>query len=428
MTKKGAAARRFAFELLSGVLDKGQSLADQLGANAKQSDTLGAVDVARAQRLANTALRHRGRIDSYLDVYLRRKPPKSVQNILRLGVTEIHIDGIPVHAAVDGAVGLAKTHPKSRHASGLINAVLRKAADDQDRWQKTRDPEPTGWIAQRLRNTYGKATCSAIFDSHRALPPLDLTPRSQLEASELATQLEGTLLPTGTVRLRHWGRVSGLPGYEEGAWWVQDAAAALPVRMLGEIEGHHALDVCAAPGGKTLQLSAAGARVTALDASHRRLVRLEKNLCRTKLKADVVTRDALTWSPEQTFDTVVLDAPCSATGTIRRHPDLPYIRQEQEVEALAKIQMQLLERAWTWIRSGGQLLYCTCSLLPDEGETQIEQFLSSHLDAVCARPDPAQLGILPDWIDSAGGLRLRPDFWPQYGGMDGFYAAVLRKV
>jgi 16S rRNA (cytosine967-C5)-methyltransferase len=235
------------------------------------------------------------------------------------------------------------------------------------------------------------------------------------------------VLPTGSLRLARPGQISALPGFAEGAWWVQDAAAALPARMLGEVAGREVLDLCAAPGGKTLQLAAAGARVTALDASEPRLGRLRENLARTGLGAEIVVADALAWQPGRQFDAILVDAPCSATGTIRRHPDLPHIRRPTDLAALTELQARLLARAWHWLAPGGRIVFCTCSLLPAEGEDQVARFLAAHADASVVRPDPTALGIAPGWIDAAGGLRLRPDYWPERGGMDGFHATALTK-
>ena len=234
------------------------------------------------------------------------------------------------------------------------------------------------------------------------------------------------MLPTGSLRLPGRAQVSALPGYAEGAWWVQDAAAAVPVRLFGDLAGRTALDLCAAPGGKTLQLAAAGAAVTALDASEARLRRLRENLGRTGLAAEVVAADALAWEPGRRFDAVLVDAPCSATGTIRRHPDLPYLRTGRELGPLVALQAALLRRAWDWVAPGGRLVYCVCSLLPAEGEEQVARFLAAMPDARVGGAGRGRARAWsPGWIDAAGGLRLRPDFWPERGGMDGFYAVCL---
>jgi 16S rRNA (cytosine967-C5)-methyltransferase len=233
------------------------------------------------------------------------------------------------------------------------------------------------------------------------------------------------VLPTGSVRLREAGQVSALPGYESGAWWVQDAAAALPVQVLDPKPGERVLDLCAAPGGKTLQLAARGAEVTALDISERRMARVAENLARTGLTAACVVGDAL--EHEGFYDAVLLDAPCSATGTIRRHPDLPHAKDGSDFGALIELQAAMIDHALGLLAPGGRLVFCTCSLLPDEGECQVEEALARHPGLTADRAALERPGIAPDWITEEGGLRLRPDYWSDLGGMDGFYVACLRR-
>jgi 16S rRNA (cytosine967-C5)-methyltransferase len=250
-------------------------------------------------------------------------------------------------------------------------------------------------------------------------PPLDLTLR------EGFPHPEGALLPTGSLRLRSPGQLSTLPGYAEGGWWVQDAAAALPAKLLQPQPGERILDLCAAPGGKTLQLAAAGAEVTALDISAPRMARVEANLARTGLTATLVTADALHWQPETPFDAILLDAPCSATGTIRRHPDLPFVKDGSELPSLTTLQTQLIDRALIWLKPGGRLVFSTCSLLPEEGEAQLTAALHRHPTLTAERT--ALAGIDPAWWTPEGALRLRPDYWAETGGMDGFFMVRLRK-
>jgi 16S rRNA (cytosine967-C5)-methyltransferase len=368
-------------------------------------------------------LRHLGRIDGLLGHFLERRPPAPALTALRLAVAEIHLDGVPPHAAVDGAVRLARARSRSRSLPGLVNAVARRVADGGAAlWNAEADAALPDWLAGPVAAAFGAAAPAAIAAAHRRGASLDLTVRRPEEAAALAEAIGAEVLPTGSLRLTGRAQVSSLPGYEAGAWWVQDAAAALPVRLFGDLAGRTALDVCAAPGGKLLQLAAAGAVATALDASETRLGRLRANLARTGLAAEVVVGDALAWQPGNWFDAVLLDAPCSATGTIRRHPDLPFLRAGRDPAPLVGQQAALLDRAWDWVAPGGRLVYCVCSLLPAEGEDQAARFAAAHPEARVARPDAARLGLEPDWIDAAGGLRLRPDFWPERGGMDGFYA------
>jgi 16S rRNA (cytosine967-C5)-methyltransferase len=420
----GLAARRAAAALVAGVLEGGRSLADQTGA-AGPLGALTPAERARAQALAAGTLRHLGRIDAVLGRFLDRQPPGPALNALRLAVAEMHLDGVPAHAAVDGAVRLARAGSKGRQLPGLVNAVARRVADGGPAlWEAEAEAALPAWLAGPVA-AYGEDAARAIAAAHRRGAPVDLTLKRPDEVGDWAAALGADVLPTGSLRLPRRAQVSGLPGYAEGAWWVQDAAAAVPVRMFGDLAGRTALDICAAPGGKTLQLAAAGAAVTALDASEARLRRLRENLARTGLEAEVVAADALAWAPGRRFDAVLVDAPCSATGTIRRHPDLPYLRTGREIGALVALQASLMRRAWELVAPGGRLVYCVCSLLPAEGEALLARFLDEVPEARVLPPDAAALGVEPGWIDAAGGLRLRPDFWPERGGMDGFYAVCL---
>lgn len=425
----GAAARQAAAALVNGVLEAGQSLGDQLAAPQGPVARLAPAERARAQALAVSVLRHLGRIDAVIAGFVARMPPKHARTALRLAVAELNLDGIPAHAAVDGAVTLVRAHPKGRHVAGLVNAVARRiAAAGPALWEATPEAGLPGWIAGPVAEAWGAEALAGIAAAQaQGRVPLDLTPRDPREAAALAETLGAEVLPTGSLRLEAPGQVSALPGYAEGAWWVQDAAAAVPVRMAGDVAGLRALDLCAAPGGKTLQLAAGGAEVTALDLSRPRLRRLEENLARTGLKAAIVAADALVWEPEAGFDLVVVDAPCSATGTIRRHPDLPHLRRAEDLPGLVALQAALLDRAWGWVRPGGRLIYGTCSLLPAEGEAQVAAFLARRADAAAVACDPAALGLPPEAAAAGGALRMRPDFWPERGGMDGFYAALLRR-
>ena len=420
----GLAARAAAARLLAGVLGGGESLADQIAAGRALAG-LPPAERARAQALATQTLRHLGRIDAVLAAFLDKPPAAPARNALRLAVAETRLDGVPAHAAVDAAVRLTRRNPKTRQLAGLVNAVGRRLGErGAELWEAAREAELPAWIARPLRRAHGAGALRAIEAAHHAgPPPLDLTLRDPARAADWAGHLGAELLPTGSLRLRGRVQVSALPGYESGEWWVQDAAAALPARLLGPVAGLRVLDLCAAPGGKTLQLAAAGAKVTALDLSEARLGRLRENLLRTGLSAEVVAADALHWAPEAPFDAILLDAPCSATGTIRRHPDLPYLRGAADMAALAGLQAALLARAFGWLAPGGRLVYCVCSLLPAEGEEQIARFLAETPGA--RRAAPPELGLDPGWITAEGALRTRPDFWPERGGMDGFFAALL---
>lgn len=343
---------------------------------------------------------------------------------LRLAAAEIVIEGVAPHAAVDAAVTLARAAPRSRHLAPVVNAVARRlAGEGAAAWERLPSPALPDWLAGPVAACWGEDVAAAIAAAHLAPAPLDLTPRRPDEAAALAARLGALLLPTGSLRLAARAQVSALPGFAEGAWWVQDAAAALPARLLAPRPGERVLDLCAAPGGKTMQLAAAGAHVTALDISAERMTRLGANLARTGLRADLVIADALAWQPAEPFDAILLDAPCSATGTMRRHPDLAHLPGRAGIAPLLEIQRRLIERAFGWLRPGGRLVYAVCSLLPAEGERQIAAFLARRADAVRL---PAAIPGLPEgWLDREGALRTRPDFWPDQGGVDGFYAALI---
>ncbi|TFL20072.1 RsmB/NOP family class I SAM-dependent RNA methyltransferase [Jannaschia formosa] len=407
----GLAARRGALRLLAHVLRDGRMLGD--GASGLEGP-----DAARALRLAGAVLRHMGRADALLKRRLERQPATRTRDILRLATVELFALGAAPHGVVHDAVALARISPKTAKQAGLVNAVLRGLSDAQAEWDALPPPSLPPWLRKPLAKAWGRDRLEAIEAAHTVPAPLDLTPKP-------GVAVEGAeALPTGSFRLPG-GQVSALPGYAEGAWWVQDAAAACPVRLLGDVAGLRVLDLCAAPGGKTMQLAAGGAEVTALDLSEARMRRLRENLERTGLPAEIVVADALDWTPEAQFDAVLLDAPCTATGTIRRHPDLPHLREARDVEALTKLQYRLIDRALTFLRPGGRLVYCTCSLLPVEGEQQVAAALGRHPGLQAEAPDPAALGLPPETA-SAHGLRLLPDLWPERGHMDGFYMALLR--
>jgi len=395
-----------------------RALSDEAAALAR----LAPADRARARRLAADTLRGLARADRILGPYLQRRPPLAVLNMLRLAVTEI-AHGEAAHGAVSAAVDLAAADRRHRNLRGLVNAVLRKVAPEAAAlWPALPPPRLPAWLRRPLVQAHGAAVVAAIEAVHAGAPPLDLTAKGDLAA--LARATGGELLPTGSVRLAAPVQVTALPGHADGAFWVQDAAAALPVRALGPRPGERVLDLCAAPGGKTLQLAAAGADVTAVDLSETRLVRLRDNLARCGLKARVVTADALAFS-EGGWEAILLDAPCSASGTIRRHPELPHIRDAGALPALCALQARLLDHALTLLAPGGRLVYATCSLLPAEGEDQIAAALARHPGLRLA---PATVAGLPDAARrNDGSLRLRPDLWAERGGMDGFFIARLER-
>jgi 16S rRNA (cytosine967-C5)-methyltransferase len=413
--KAGLAARAATLALLTAIMEEGQTMADLLAAPKGPLANTSPPDRARAQRLALQVIRLLEPVDRLLEPHLRKNPPLAVMNILRLAVTELH-EGAAAHGVVNAAVELARQSKRTTPMAGLINAVLRKIPEGAPlAGPAQRLPR---WLRQPMVHAYGREVVSAIEEVQSKAPPTDLTLNG-------APHPVGIPLPNGSLRLTEPGQISTLPGFAEGHWWVQDAAAALAAPLLAAQKGEAVLDLCAAPGGKCLQLAATGADVTALDISAPRLARLQENLARTGLSAKIVTADALHWQPAAPFDAILLDAPCSATGTIRRHPELPFLKDGSELAELTTLQSALLDRALGWLKPGGRLVYCTCSLLPEEGEAQIGAALTRHTGLRVEKPSLP--GIDPSWITPEGGLRLRPDYWAEQGGMDGFFIARLIK-
>lgn len=418
--------RKAALELLDGVHRKGRMLSD----TALPPGRLPELDRSRALFLARTTLRWQGRCDQVLDALITRRPHPAGFTILRLAVAEIHALGAVPELVVDQTVRLIKDRGTTRHLSALANAVLRKAAGETGArlWADAQPGRLPEWIGSPIAETHGEVVRRRIEAAHERTPPLDITPVNEFASRQIRTELDAIQLASGSLRLAGRARVSELPGYGSGNWWVQDAAAAVPVKLLGQINGLDVLDLCAAPGGKTMQCAAGGANVTAVDVSEPRLVRLRENLRRTGLEARVVCADALDWNPGRQFDVVIADAPCTATGTIRRNPDLPFGRTggEQHVRNLERLQESLLRSAAALTRPGGRILYCVCSLLPSEGEAVVAEAVA-ELGLELMPVDCRGHGLESDCQASDGGTRTRPDHLPDLGGMDGFYAAVLRR-
>ena len=417
--RAGLGPRRAALKLLNAVTAEGMLLSDARAAAMMAG--LPPEGRARAQRLATETLRNLSRADEWLAPRLRKPPPLAVRNALRLGALELG-EGAAPHGVVNGVVALVAEGKRTEGFRGLANAVLRQlAGEGPEGWARLPPPRLPDWLRAPLVESWGEGAVAAMEAAHLKGAPLDLSAKGDPEA--LARDLRGTLLPTGTVRLGESAQVTALPGYHEGAFWVQDAAAALPAKVLAAQRGEKVLDLCAAPGGKTLQLAAEGAEVTSLDLSAPRLERLRDNLARTGLRARVVQGDALEFF-EGGWDAILLDAPCSATGTIRRHPDLPQARDGSEMPALIELQARMIDHALALLRPGGRLVFATCSLLPEEGEEQAAAALARHPGLAAERPEAS--GAPEDWLTGLG-LRTRPDHWAGLGGLDGFFVARLRK-
>lgn len=421
MSDTGLPARRSAIYLLDQIIGEGKLMAELIGGGAL--DRLDPADRARAQRLATETLRGMERADRILQKHLQKYPPLTVRNALRVGTIEL-CAGEAAHGVVNSMVNIVSRHKRYGHLKGLTNAVLRKVADKgPEQWPTLRVPRLPKWLRGPLVDAWGGEAVLAMEAAHFAPAPLDLSVKGEAEA--VAKAAGGTVLPTGSVRVTDAGQVSTLPGFTQGDWWVQDAAAAIPAKVLNAQAGEAVLDLCAAPGGKTLQLAASGADVTAVDISEGRMERVKQNLIRTKLTAHTKVADAFDVTGH--FDAILLDAPCSATGTIRRHPDLPFAKDGSEFGALIELQARMLDHAVTLLKPGGRMVFCTCSLLPDEGEVQLEEALGRHPSLSVDRTALNVLGVDAAWVSEEGGLRLRPDYWAERGGIDGFYLACLRK-
>ena len=414
-------ARAVAHEAISQILRRRIALDDALSLDGIEE----ARDRAFARLLTATTLRRKGQIDQVLGKFLEKSPPPAIEDVLRLAAAQLLFLETPPHAVVDRSVDLAKKLGLPAFAP-LVNAVLRRISTEGAALVAAQDESRLNvpdWLWQQWSAAYGDKTAQAIALAHLAEPPLDLTPLYD----EWAERLSAETLFTGSLRLEKGGAVEKLPGYEEGGCWVQDAAATLPARLLKPKAGEHIADLCAAPGGKTAQLAAAGAVVTALDRSARRLTRLSENLARLKLDATTVVADAAAWQPPHLFDKILLDAPCSATGTLRRHPDVAWSKQPDDIVKLAATQDRLLAAAGAMLKPGGILLFCTCSLQPEEGAARIEPLLKdTKYRRLPVRAE--EVGGLGQLISPQGDLRTLPCHLAEIGGMDGFFAARLQKI
>ena len=433
----GLAVRRTAAAMLRQMIERKtplDALLDEAHGNPHFL-ALDARDRGLVRAILGVALRRRGEIEAALARMLDRPLPEgagALSAILHVAAAQILFLDTPHHAAVDTAVRLAASDKRTGRARGLVNGVLRRLV--RERREILAQPDAArkntpDWLFDRWRGAYGDATAERIASAHLAPPPLDLSVKTDPEA--WAERLGGIPLPTGSVRLAGSHRVAELPGYGEGAWWVQDGAAALPARLLGDVAGKRVADLCAAPGGKTAQLAAAGALVHAVDMSANRLRRLAANLRRLDLSAELVAADIRDWEAPHRFDAVLLDAPCTATGTIRRHPDVAWLKRPEDVVALAALQREMLDSAAALVMPGGVLVYCSCSLEPEEGEAQIAPFLDRHPDFLLAPVAPPEVSGLAHLLTPAGTLRTLPYHAfgeaPLMRGMDGFFAARFRR-
>jgi len=425
-----ASARQVALDLVGAVLQRKRPLDEAIEDHPAMAG-LAARDRAFARLLVATVLRRLGQIDALIGQCLNTPlAPRAaiVHDVLRLGTAQLLFLRTPPHAAVATSVDLAHARGFLSH-KGLVNAVLRRLSVEgpgQVEGQDAARLNTPDWLWQSWSRAYGEDRARAIAEAHLKEAPLDLTLRS--EDASWCEKLQAMQLPTGSLRRAGGGSIMSLPGYAEGAWWIQDAAASLPVRLFAGVAGLAVVDLCAAPGGKTAQLAIAGARVTAIDRSTRRLDRLVANLRRLGLAVSAMAADGLTWRPEHPVDAVLLDAPCTATGAIRRHPDVPHLKQPEDVARLAVVQENLLRAAVDMLRPGGTLVYCTCSLEPEEGPQRIEALLRSGAPVEHRPIAPAEIGAPAEWVTPQGDLRTLPCHLAEYDGVDGFYAARLVKL
>lgn len=409
--------RSLVLEALCAIIRDGKPLDDAL-VPVYESDLSGQ-DKAFVRQLLMVTLRHAGQLNALIKPYLKKPLTDKllpVQQILLMGAAQLYVMHTATHAAIDTSVQLCKSRG-FQHQAGLVNAVLRNLTRDKPPLPAARENIPL-WLRKSWAKAYGKQTVADIAAQFIQEPPLDIQLKPNKDYSE------GDLLLPQMRRLPN-ADITQLSGYADGDWWVQDVAASLPVRLLGDVSGLRVLDACAAPGGKTLQLAASGASVTAVDRSQKRVKRLHENLMRTGLTATVVTADMEHYQPETMPDIVLLDAPCSATGTIRRHPDILVRKTQQDVEEMVALQRRILNGVMRWLPSAVPLIYCVCSLQPEEGEQQIQWLLDEYADMKIEAIDAEVLGWPKEWQTSHGTIRTLPHYWAEQGGMDGFFIAKL---
>lgn len=428
--KPGLAARVAAVKIISAVLDKKTSLDGMLDSENGNPAyrALSFADRALVRAIVNTALRHLPRVEAALASLLDGPLPqgaRSLHHVLVVGATQMLYLDVPDHSAVDLAVEQAHRDPRNRRFVKLVNAVLRRLGREKESVLEAVSTVPVlpTWFYSRLSNIYGAEAAQRISDAQLIPSVIDITVKS--DADLWAQKLGGTVMANGSVRLNAFeGSVPSLPGFDDGEWWVQDFSASMPVRLMGDLSGKRVADLCAAPGGKTAQLVIAGAHVTALDQSGNRLKRLRENLDRLKLKAETVETNMLKFQPDELFDAVLLDAPCSSTGTLRKHPDVCWTKDLADIAKLAALQENMLRHAITLVKPGGIVAFSNCSLDPSEGEEMVARVLES---APSLERVPLSVDAFADMacaIDAKGDMRTTPDM---FGGVDGFYACVLRK-
>lgn len=420
--------RLIAVHLLRAVLHQGVSLEGAVSAN-EQFSALDSRDRAFVWLVVSTCLRRLGQIDELIAHCLDHPLPKEAQrinDILRIGFTQIIFVGTPPHAAVNVMVDMVPGH--LHRYRKLVNAVLRRLVREGVEWVESQDEEILNtprWLWESWCSAYGNGLARKISAAHLIEPPLDITPKGKPDS--LVGPLSAHLLPTGTLRVQSKGQVTDRPGFEKGDWWVQDVAAGLPVLLFGDVNGQEVLDLCAAPGGKTAQLLSRGAEVVAVDRSGSRLEKLRANLKRLRLNAQIVHADVNNWQPSRLSRYILLDAPCTATGTIRRHPDIMHLRGKEDLQRAIVIQDTLLDAAVRMLAPGGIIVFATCSLQVEEGKQRISSLLERHSDLIRVPINESDHECLGPFVTNDGDIQTLPAHWADLGGMDGFYAARLKR-
>ncbi|MGE4279718.1 MAG: RsmB/NOP family class I SAM-dependent RNA methyltransferase [Magnetospirillum sp.] len=428
-SSRPADPRVVVLDLLEAVLGH-KKLLDEVLDSDPRLPKLSERDRGFARLLVATTLRRLGQVDALIDRCLERGLPAKavrVRNMLRIGAVQLLVLQTPPHAAISTTVDLAKNSSLAGFAK-LINAVLRRLDREGRDWMAEQDParlNTPSWLWESWVAAYGPATATAIAGAHLLEAPVDITVAG--DPALWVDRLQAEIMPTGTLRRFGGGDITQLPGFAEGAWWVQDLAASLPAKLMGPVKGKRVADLCAAPGGKALQLAVAGAEVTAVDRSAKRMIRFRRNLERLKLAATIVETDVAGWAPPAPFDCVLLDAPCTATGTFRRHPDGPHQKGPGDVAYLADQQHALLKAAAAMLKPGGTLVYCVCSLEPQEGEGQIERLLAGETGLVRDPILGSEVPGLEQAVTAQGEIRTLPHYLGDKGGMDAFFIARLRR-
>ncbi len=429
----GLVTRRVALDIIEQILGRKKMLDDALVQN-EAFNALVQRDRAFVRMLVATVLRRRGQLDDVIARALAKGEaprPETLKWILYIGITQILFMDVADHAAVDTSVTLTAERGMEGK-KGFVNAVLRRMTGEGQRWVADQDAAALNfpaWLYEQWMNGYGFVRAKDIALASLEEAALDFTIKDPDTKGDWSRKLAARFVPTGSLRRPAGGNITNLDGFAEGAWWVQDASAALPVRLFGDLNGKTVLDLCAAPGGKTAQLAANGAHVVALDRSASRMKQVTENLSRLGLedKAELIIEDGSVWKPKQKFTHILLDAPCTATGTIRRHPDLLALKNEKDQAGLVSIQERLLKNAGDMLEDGGMLIYCTCSLQKAEGEQQIEKFLKDHPHFRRIPVRSEEIGGLETIINSEGDIRILPFHLKEEGGMDGFFISRLQK-